>query len=267
MALAAAALQADGNNFISKGADTKFRVKVKEMSKLKITSNLIEKLKEVYKEKLVSVILYGSCASNECENEFSDINTIVILNNLTAIDLKNAAPALKDFLKTKNPIPLFMDKDEWFNSCDVYPIEYSDIKVRYSILYGEDVVAPLVLEKKNLRLQCEHETKNLLIKLRQNYLLKSNDLKAIEELIKTSSKSFFALFRAVLRLTNENIPLGHKEVIEMLAGVVNIDKEVFIKTLELRKGSKAISKGEHDDTIQKLINSIDEILKYVDKFE
>lgn len=240
------------------------------MNKFKITSNLIEKLQEIYKEKLTSVILYGSCAVNECENEFSDINMIVIIDNLIASDLKKAYPAFKDFIKTKNPLPLFMDKAEWFRSCDVYPIEYSDIKDRYKILYGEDVVRSLVLEKTNLRLQCEHETKNLLIKLRQNYLAKSNDLKAIGELIKTSSKSFFALFRAILRLTNEDVPFSHKEVIEILSKKVNIDKDTFFKILEFRKtpkGGNIIPKKDYEDTIQKLINSIDEVLKYVDKVE
>lgn len=235
------------------------------MSKFKITSNLIEKLKETFKEKLTSVILYGSCAGNECENEFSDINTIVIIENLMAVDLKNAYPALKDFMKTKHPLPLFMDKDEWFNSCDVYPIEYSDIKTRYKILHGEDLVKPLVLEKKNLRLQCEHETKNLLIKLRQNYLAQCNDLKAIESLLKTSSKSFFALFRATLRLTDEDVSFDHTEAINALSEKVKIDKEIFLKLLEFRKYSKALAKNEYEITIQKLIDSTDEILKYIDR--
>ena len=235
------------------------------MNKLKVTSNLIYKLKEVYNEKLVSVILYGSCASNECENDFSDINTIVVIDNLTAIDLKNANPALKDFMKTKNPLPLFMDKDEWFNSCDVYPIEYSDIKARYKILYGDDIVEPLVLEKKNLRLQCEHETKNLLIKLRQNYLAQSNDLKAIEALLKKSSKSFFALFRAILRLTEEKVAFNHKEDINLLAEKIKFDKEVFLTLLKFRVDTKVIPKNEYEITIQKLIDSTDEILKYIDR--
>jgi len=235
------------------------------MTKLKITSNLIYELKEIFKEKLISVVLYGSCASDDCENEFSDINTIVVLDNLTAIDLKHANPALKEFMKTKNPLPLFMDKDEWFNSCDVYPIEYSDIKARYRILYGDDIVLPLVLEKTNLRLQCEHETKNLLIKLRQNYLAQSNDLKAIELLLKKSSKSFFALFRAILRLTCEIAPFDHKEAINLLSEKVKIDKDVFLKLLDLRTNQKAILKNEYEITIQKLIDSTDEILKYIDK--
>lgn len=234
-------------------------------NKFKTTANLITNLKEVFGERLVSVILYGSCAGDECENKFSDINLIVVIDNLLAVDLKNANSALKDFLKTKNPLPLFMDKEEWFNSCDVYPIEYSDIKDRYRILEGEDIVKPLVLEKKNLRLQSEHETKNLLIKLRQNYLVKNTDLKAIETLLKTCSKSFFALFRAVLRLTETQVSFSHKEAIEILAGKVRIDKDVFLKLLELRTDSKAISKTEYEITIQKIIDSTDEMLKYIDK--
>lgn len=235
------------------------------MTMIKITSNLIQNLKEVFGEKLISVILYGSCASDECENEFSDINTIVIIDKLLAIDLKNANPALKDFMKTKHPLPLFMDKEEWFNSCDVYPIEYSDIKDRYRILYGEDVVKSLVFEKTNLRLQCEHETKNLLIKLRQNYLAQSNDLKAIEKLLKTTSKSFFALFRAILRLTNEDVIFNHEKTINLLSEKVKIDKDVFLKILELRLNAKAILKNEYEITVQKLIDSTNEILKYIDR--
>lgn len=234
-------------------------------NKFKTLGNLIENLKDTFGDKLVSVILYGSCASNACENNFSDINLIVVINNLLAVDLKNAAVALKDFKKTKNPLPLFMDKEEWFNSCDVYPIEYLDIKERYSILYGEDIVKPLEVEKCNLRLQCEHEIKNLLIKLRQNYLAQSNNLKAIEELLKKSSKSFFALFRAILRLTQDTVPFEHAQAIDSLAEKVTIDKEVFLKLLEFRANSKAISKNEHEITIQKLIDSTNEVLKYIDK--
>lgn len=234
-------------------------------NKFKSLGNLIENLKDTFGEKLVSVILYGSCASNACENNFSDINLIVVINNLLAVDLKNAAVALKDFQKTKNPLPLFMDKEEWFNSCDVYPIEYLDIKERYSILYGEDIVKPLEVEKCNLRLQCEHEIKNLLIKLRQNYLAQSNNLKATEELLKKSSKSFFALFRAILRLTQDTVPFEHAQAIDSLAEKVTIDKEVFLKLLDLRANSKAISKNEHEITIQKLIDSTNEVLKYIDK--
>ncbi len=264
----------------------------------KTTDKLTQKLKEIFKDRLVSLILYGSCVTNDCDNEFSDINTIVVIDSLSAIDLKNSSTAVKEFAKTikstnpkkfasityliellseymtahcnpsaviKNPLPLFMGRDEWFNSCDVYPIEYSDIKARYKILYGEDVVAPLVLEKSNLRLQCEYEVKNLLIKLRQNYLVKSHDLNEIEKLLKRSSKSFFALFRAILRITETDVPFNHRKVIDLLSDKIKINKPTFLELLDLRTNPKAILRDEYEDTIQKLINSGEEILKYVDK--
>lgn len=237
-------------------------------------NNLTTNLKELFDERLESVILYGSCVIGDCEGDFSDINAIVLINNLTAIDLKNSYSLIKEFSTNhlwgifpyqKHPAPLFMDKTEWLNSCDVYPIEYSDIKARYKIIYGNDFVANLNLEKKNLRHQCEYEMKNLLIKLRQNYLSKSNNKKEIEHLLKVSSKSFFAVFRAILRLTEENVPFGHKEVIDLLSQKVKIDKEIFIKIFELRTNSNAINKKEYEIAVQKMIDSADEILKYVDK--
>lgn len=232
----------------------------------KILDLLVGNLKNTFKERLSSVILYGSCAVDNCDNKFSDINVIVLIENLNANDLKNSNNLIKDWIKTKNPLPLFMDKEEWFNSSDIYPIEYSDIKDRYNILYGEDVVSSIAIETQNLRLQCELEVKNLLIKLRQTYLASSSDNKAIELLIKNSSKSFIAIFRAILRLTNTTVPSNHNEVINALAEIIEIDKEVFLKILEYRTDSKTLSKGEFQNTIQKLIDSTDKTLKYVDKF-
>ncbi|MFA6988819.1 MAG: hypothetical protein WC197_02010 [Candidatus Gastranaerophilaceae bacterium] len=231
----------------------------------KLINSLIGKLKDNFKEKLSSIIIYGSCAVENCNEKLSDINLIVIIDKLCASDLQKAHPSLKDWMKTKNPLPLFIDKEEWFDSTDVYPIEYSDIKDRYKILYGENLVEPLIIDSRNLRLQCEHEVKNLLIRLRQTYLAKSSDKKVIENLIKTSSKTFLALFRAVLRLSNESVPFKHSDVINLLAQKIEFDSDIFRKLLSFRTDPKVFKKDEFEIVIQKLIDSTNYILKYVDK--
>ena len=233
----------------------------------KLTNELIEKLKQIFAERLISVILYGSCAVDDCDNTFSDINVMVVIDKLTARDLKESASAIKNWQKTKHPLPIFMDKEEWFNSCDIYPIEYSDIKDRHRILYGEDIVNPLIIDYSHLRLQCEHEIKNLLIRLRQTYLGKNNDKKAVENLIKTSSKTFVALFRAVLKLKNSSVPAKHPDVITKISEIAEIEKDLFHKILSFRTNQKALQKGEFDATIQKLIDTTDYLLKYVDKLD
>jgi len=241
----------------------------------KTISKLTENLNETFKERLSSVFLYGSCAVEDCSKD-SDINMMVIIENLTAGDLKKSHDFVKTFTKKSKSLPIFMDKDEWFNSADVYPIEYSDIKERYKILCGENLIDGLNVEKKDLRLQCETEVKNLLVRLRQNYLAKSSnsflDKIAIQKLIHSSSKTFMVIFRTVLKLSDEAVPKNHSDVVRFFwekfkVQGIDFDGELFLKILEYRKNQKAIKTSEFEEVIQKLIESTNCVLKYVDKLE
>jgi len=238
----------------------------------KFLNNFVENLKEQFNERLSSVFLYGSCAVEDCSRTFSDINLMVIIKDLRAVDLKNAHKASAKYTKDAKYLPIFMDKEEWLNSCDVYPIEYSDIKDRHKIVHGENLIEDLNIEKKYLRLQCEQETKNLLIRLRQTYLAKSTDKTAIKNLIKTSSKTFVVIFRTILRLSNEKVPTTHFDVIrnfsqKMESNEIEFDSELFEKILEFRKNEKAVKNDELETLIQKMIDTTNSVLKYVDKLE
>ncbi|MFW5795230.1 MAG: hypothetical protein ACOCV1_07070 [Bacillota bacterium] len=230
----------------------------------KSLNKLIDELKKILEERLLSILLYGSSVTEE---NTSDINLIIVVDKITAVDLKAVYPAVKKWVKTKNPPPLFMGNLEWFGSCDTYPMEYADIKQRHKLLYGEDIVSQLSIKKGHLRLQCESETKNLLIKLRQNYLLKNNDKNEITELIKYGSKSFMAIFRTILRLQGDFVPENKNEVISLISQRININEEIFKKILLFRKNKKIFDKNELENIIQILIDSIYEVLKYVDQMQ
>lgn len=236
----------------------------------KMLNEFVDNLKETFKDRLSSVILYGSCAVGECENSFSDVNLMVIIQCLCAEDLKSANKFIEKLYKKTKTLPIFMDKDEWFDSCDVFAIEYSDIKERNKILYGEDLISSLSVDRHDLRLQCEREVKNLLVRLRQGYLLKANDKNALKGLIKASSKTFIVIFRTILKLNNEKVPHKHKNVIEKFYekikdNEINFDNDLFIKILEFRNNSKAVNDRDIEGVVQKLIDTTDSVLKYVDK--
>ena len=238
----------------------------------KLLDKMVINLKETFQERLSSVFLYGSCAVEDCSKVFSDLNMIVIIKNLKAQDLKKAHRFSEDFAKSAKYLPIFMDKDEWLNSSDVYAIEYSDIIERHKILYGENLIENLHVHKHNLRLQCEHEVKNLLIRLRQGYLAKSNDKKAIKHLIQTSSKTFMIIFRTTLSLLKETVPIAHEEVVKHFCEKISKDEfdfdcDLFLRILEFRKNQKAIKDSELESIIEKLIDTTDSVLKYVDKIE
>lgn len=236
----------------------------------KILNELIENLKMTFENRLSSVFLYGSCAVEDCSRTFSDLNLIVIIENLQAQDLKNSHPFVKEFAKKGKYLPIFMDKEEWFNSCDVYAIECADIQNRHKIVYGEDLISKVEVDKSNLRFQCEQETKNLLIRLRQTYVGHAENKKAVKEIIKISSKTFVVIFRTILRLLDEKIPITHSSVVKVFAEKIkthgiDFDYELFSKVLEFRANPKAIKDNELHSVIEKLIDTTNSVLKYVDK--
>lgn len=236
----------------------------------KILNKLTDELKDIFEERLASVFLYGSCAVEDCSTSFSDINLMVIIKDLCAADLKKASKSVNEFRKKGKYLPIFMDKDEWFNSCDVYAMEYSDIKERNKIIFGENLIEGLKIEKKYLRLQCEQDVKNLLIRLRQNYLVSATNKNALKNLISTTSKTFMVIFRTILRLSEIAVPIAHVDVINCFAEKIKIDgttfdKDLFLKILEFRKDAKSIKDCDFETIIQKLIDTTNYVLKYVDR--
>lgn len=233
----------------------------------KFLNIFVEKLKETFENRLSSVFLYGSSAIEDA-NKNSDLNLIVIIDNLQAEDLKQAHKTVSYLNKKTKSLPLIMDKDEWFDSSDVYAIEYSDIKERHKILYGEDLITSISYEKSNLRFQCEQETKNLLIRLRQTYLANVNNDRILKELIKSASKTIMVILRTILRLKDLEVPKSHKDVVLSISEKVtdlNFDKELFLKILDFRINNKAISKKDFGNVAQQIINTTNSVLKYVDK--
>lgn len=236
----------------------------------KMLNKFIDNLKETFDERLLSVFLYGSCATGECDNSFSDVNLIVIIKDLKAQDLKLANKFVTKIVKKSKTLPIFMDSEEWFNSCDVYAIECSDIKDRNKILYGKDLISDLNIDKKDLRFQCEQETKNLLIRLRQSYLSKTTDKNELKKIVRMSSKPFIVIFRTILKLIDEQVPKSHSDVVKSFAKKIHeheieFDTDMFLKILHFRETPKIINDAELETIVQKLIDTSNSVLKYVDR--
>ena len=96
---------------------------------MKNLDKLIESLKEELGENLTSVIAFGSKAN--VEDAKNNLNLMIVTNTLNAENLYAISKPIQKWVKAKNPIPVVMNRDEWYSSFDVYAIEYADIKENY----------------------------------------------------------------------------------------------------------------------------------------
>ena len=225
-------------------------------------------LKNVFQKRLKSVFVYGSKANLPAEDLNENVDLMIIAENLTGNDIKNISKSAKKWMgslfdRNKNPEPVFMDEKEWFNSADTYAMEYADIKENYKVLYGENLICNLEIKKEHLRLKCETETKNLLMKFRSHYLLYADRPQYLQKSFVPVVKTVNAIFKTVLRLKNIQTGGSAHENINKIAELYACDKDFYEKLLCYKEKYCKINKKETIELADKIIEQLDKLLNYV----
>src|SRR5579864_7267337 len=159
---------------------------------------LVDRLRKTQRDRLVSVILYGSAASGNHHGEFSDLNVLCVLTRVTPAELSDAEPIFKWWRAQGNPTPLLLNEEEVRDSTDCFPIEFHDIEERRRVLFGRDVVEGLVIDKSFYRAHIEQELRSKLLRLRQKAAAVLIDKKALLGLMLDSVSNFLVLSRHAL---------------------------------------------------------------------
>lgn len=227
---------------------------------------LLNNLKENFGERLKSVFIYGSKSHLENEELNSDINLMVITDKITGEDLKNCSKEIAKWVKAKNPAPIFMGEKEWFSSCDVYAMEYSDIKENHRIIFGEDLICSLEIKKEDIRFQCESETKNLLMRFRSHYLQNANSsfssAKEMKKSITPVIKTCTAIFKAILRIKDINAPKSPYEILNRMCEIADINKSLYEKLLCNKEKNCNMKDKEVFEVADEIVFELSKLLEY-----
>src|SRR5262249_35002207 len=74
--------------------------------------DLVQRLREAHQDRLVSVVLYGSAATGDHHEDFSDVNVMCVLKQVTPRELAASEPVFKWWRGLNNPSPLLLSEDE-----------------------------------------------------------------------------------------------------------------------------------------------------------
>src|SRR5690606_11223773 len=110
------------------------------------------------------------------------------------------------WLKQKQPWPRLFTRALIADSLDVYPIEFLDISDHHRLLYGDDPFGEVVVDLDRLRLQCERELREKLMRLREGFIECSRAPRKLEALLAESYASFEPIWRGCLHLLGRPVP-------------------------------------------------------------
>ena len=199
-------------------------------------TQLLEKINKAFGAKVVSVVLYGSGANGDFVKDYSDLNILCVLSAVSAAELSVAGGVFRFWREKGNPAPLLMSREEVQRSTDAFPIEFHDMKVSRKVLFGEDVIAALVVSDGNYRTQIEHELRSKLLRLRQKAAGVWDDDQMLGRLMVDSSATFLVLARHALTVSGHPVEWRKRPAIEQMKNIFGVDPEPFYTLMDLREG-------------------------------
>ncbi len=226
---------------------------------------LVVRLKEAAGANLKSVVLYGSAVTGEFHKKHSDLNVLCVLERLGVTALESLNRTAAWWAGKGHPAPLVFSLEELRRVADVFAIELLDIKANHHVLFGEDVFAALSVPLTLHRAQVERELSTNLVRLRQSYLARRRDRKALLRLMTTSVSTFAALFRHALIVLGEESPERKREVFERLAKLLGFEAAPFHAVLDVREGKRRERDLDVEGTFRAYLEGVTRVADEMDR--
>lgn len=172
-----------------------------------------------------SAVLYGSAARNDFIPGRSDINLLLVLDQIDPQILRLLGRAFTGWRKGSHEPPLIVSRTEWERASDAFPIEITDMRLSYQVLRGPDPVQSMGVDRTDLRKALEREFRGKLLRLRQGYATYAPDPKALGMLALQSAATILVLLRGVLTLIGKPVPSEAHDLAAAAAGALGFQPE------------------------------------------
>ena len=230
-----------------------------------LVKQLVERFKNAAGANLHSVVLYGSAASSDFHENFSDVNVLCVFQDLSASAMGVLSDTVEWWKKQKQAVPLLLSVEELTHAADVFAIELLDMRRHHRVLYGEDLIATLDVPLRLHRVQVEHELRTKLILLRQSFVTRSADKQEVLNLMLKSVSSFITLFRHSLIAMGEEPESSKPAMLQQLQKKVNLDTRPFLELLSIREGSLKADALDAQTVFPAYLKTIEQVISAVDR--
>jgi len=215
--------------------------------------------------RLVSVVLYGSAARREdWVPATSDLNVLILLDAIDAEILEAIARPISGFRSRGGAWPRILAPELLHGSRDVFPIELLDISDFHVVLHGAGPGDLSKVDHEHLRMQCEREIREKLMRLHEAYCEVHDRPDDLARLIATAASTFAAIFRGFLRLRGGAVPDRNTDVFESFCAFAGLDPAPFRAAERVRAGQAV--PGDGRALFASLHSEILRALRAVDRF-
>ncbi|MCH8055558.1 MAG: hypothetical protein IH857_05325 [Deltaproteobacteria bacterium] len=228
-------------------------------------SEFVKTVRDLLGDDLRSVILYGSAVRGEFDTRRSNLNLLVILNQVDYRHLALLASYTRKWRRQRIATPLVLSPHYVSTALDAYPLEFIDMQLDRRVLFGEDALKDINPPRQAIRRQCEQEARGKLLHLRE--ILLETDLKPrwLRQTMVLSVQSFIRIGRHILLLQGEEPKHHSQEVIEALRRVTDLPLRGLEAAWKIKSGTIKPSRREIAGLFETYLNDAMALTRYIDE--
>ena len=181
-----------------------------------------------------SAVLYGSASRGDYIPGRSDVNLMLVLDEVTTPTLRELGRAFALWRKSTPEPPLLISRSEWTRASDAFPIEITDMRLSYHVLRGADPLQGVQVDTGDLRKALEREFRGKLLRLRQGYATYAPDPAALGALGLQSAATILVLLRGLLTLLGKAVPNDSLELTAVSAAAIGFEGEHLLHVVRHR---------------------------------
>jgi hypothetical protein len=213
-------------------------------------------LRRIFGERLLSVVAYGLTKPAPAPRV---IHSLALLQRLGFADLAACAPLADAWRRRSLAVPLLLEREEFFRTLDVFPLEYGDIIAHHVVIAGPDPFAGTGVSPNDVRRACELAAKSHLIHLREGFVETGGSPHGVNELISASAPAFRALLDNIARLADDD----EDDVAETAERQIGIPGSVVREILSAGAGTRSTI-ADPTALLTQYIAAAERIWEYVD---
>lgn len=235
---------------------------------LRALSEFTESLQQSLGDQLTALILFGDLARpGEFDAKTSSIEVLVVLRDITSEALQTLEEPVQRAGRRYRLETLLLTEQELHGASDVFPIRFLEMQQHHKLLAGKDVLGTLDIDESHLRLRCEQEIRNLLLRLRNLYVHRSRQRKRLAETMRISISPLIRTLSACVGLKTGVSPMDPEDVIVAVTDEFDVQAGSLRDVLALTHASRLPPHEELQDAYLRLLEFLGRIAHAVDQME
>ena len=194
----------------------------------RVLDSFIQDATKIFEKDLLSATLFGSAAQGVLRST-SDVNLIIVLGQFK----KDRADLIADSTRLAHSHiglkVMFILDTEIQRAAETFSVKFLDIKTRHTVLYGKDYFTALKITAPDLITRLRQVLTNLILRLRERYVLFSNREELLSHIIADSAAPLRSAAFSLLKLKKNPIASPKDALLKIVEGSSN--SSVWMQTL------------------------------------